>query len=85
MTALASGRLSPLASAMAAAAADLTAEEVTVAPETPSISAEPASRSWVFRVSKAAPPTAGVSLSPVSTTSVMAPSVKVRVTLTSPP
>ena len=69
---------------MQLAAAFLTALVVMVAPETLSISAFWAAMMASFRVGAAAPPMLSVSLEASMTTSVMAVSLKVMVTFTSP-
>jgi hypothetical protein len=75
----------PFASFQALVAAATTALLVTVAPDTTSTSALFASLIAVARVSRAAPPIAAVSASPTISTAVIAVSLTVRVTVTSPP
>ena len=75
----------PSAFAKAAFVASCTAVLVTVAPETISISEDCLSRISFCNVSRAAPPTAGVSSFPSTTTSVILSLSTVSVTVTSPP
>lgn len=74
-----------LALSNALAAASLTAVEVTVAPDTPSISALPAVLICSANSSKAAPPIASVSFGPSHFTSVTDFASVVIVTVTFPP
>ena len=76
--------LTPMACSMQLAAAFLTALVVTVAPEMLSISVPCAAMMASCRVGAATPPMLSVSLEASMTTSVMAVSLKVMVTFTSP-